>query len=74
MAWSSPFFFRAPAAVLMGADDGGVDHHVFGVGVTGQVIQNTLENPAMHHRLKRWCVLFQEPKCAGKSRHGTPVR
>ncbi len=46
MAWSSPFFSR-PGAVLMGADDGGVDHHVFGVGVTGQVIQNTLENPAL---------------------------
>ena len=31
----------------MGADDGGVDHHVFGVGVAGQVIQNTLENSAL---------------------------
>jgi len=31
----------------MGADDGGVDHHVFGVGVAGQMIQNTLENSAL---------------------------
>jgi hypothetical protein len=46
MAWSSPFFLR-PGAVLMGADDGGVDHHVFGVGVAGQMIQNTLENSAL---------------------------
>ncbi len=28
--------FSRPGAVLMGADDGGVDHHVFGVGVAGQ--------------------------------------
>ena len=31
----------------MGADDGGVDHHIFGVGVAGQVLQNTLENSAL---------------------------
>jgi hypothetical protein len=31
----------------MGADDRGVDHHVFGVGVAGQVIQYTIENAAL---------------------------
>ena len=31
----------------MGADDRGVDHHVFGVGVAGQAIQNTIENAAL---------------------------
>ena len=31
----------------MGADDGGVDHHVFGVGIAGQVIQHTIENAAL---------------------------
>jgi len=31
----------------MGADDRGVDHHVFGVGVAGQVIQHTIENAAL---------------------------
>jgi hypothetical protein len=46
MAWSSPFFSR-PGTVLMGPDDGGVDHHVFGVGVAGQVIQYTIENAAL---------------------------
>jgi len=46
MAWSSPLFSR-PGAVLIGADDRGVDHHVFGVGVAGQVIQDTIENAAL---------------------------
>ena len=31
----------------MGADDRGVDHHVFGVGIAGQVIQYTIENAAL---------------------------
>jgi hypothetical protein len=46
MAWSSPLFSR-PGAVLMGADNRCVDHHVFGVGVAGQVIQDTIENAAL---------------------------
>jgi hypothetical protein len=46
MAWSSPLFF-APGAVLMGADDRCVDHPVFDVGVARQVIQNTIESPAL---------------------------
>jgi hypothetical protein len=33
--------------MLMGADDRGVDHHVFGVGIAGQVIQYTIENAAL---------------------------
>jgi hypothetical protein len=31
----------------MGADNRCVDHHVFGVGVAGQVIQDTIENAAL---------------------------
>jgi len=46
--WPGPRpFFSRPGAVLMGADDRGVDHHVFGVGVAGQVVQHTIENAAL---------------------------
>jgi hypothetical protein len=31
----------------MGADNRCVDHHVFAVGVAGQVIQDTIENAAL---------------------------
>jgi hypothetical protein len=31
----------------MGADNRCVDHHAFGVGVAGQVIQDTIENAAL---------------------------
>jgi len=31
----------------MGAYDGGVDHHVFIVMITGQQLENALENPAL---------------------------
>ena len=33
--------------MLMGAKDRRVDHHVFGVAVAGQALQNALENPAL---------------------------
>ena len=40
-----PFFSR-PGAMLMGADDGGVDHHVFLVVICRQHLENVLENTA----------------------------
>ena len=39
----SPFFF-VRGAVLMGAHDDGIDHHVFIVVVAGQRFENALEN------------------------------
>jgi hypothetical protein len=30
----------------MSTDDGGIDHHVFVVGIAAQQLENTLENPA----------------------------
>ena len=42
----SPFFSRA-GAVLVRAHDGGVDHHVFVVGIARQQLENALENAAL---------------------------
>jgi len=47
----SPFFSCA-GAVLVSAHDGGVDHHVFVVVVTGQQLENALENPALRPAAK----------------------
>ncbi len=45
MAWQTPFFSR-PGAMLMGADDGGVDHHVFIIVISRQHLEDTFENVA----------------------------
>ena len=42
----SPFFSCA-GAVLVSADNGGIDHHVFVVVIARQHFENALENPAL---------------------------
>ena len=42
----APFFSRT-GAVLMGAHNGGVDHHVFIVVIAGQQFEDALENPTL---------------------------
>src|SRR5262249_37296840 len=44
IAWS-PSFLGA-GAVLMSTHNGGVDHHVFVVGITRQQSENAIKNPA----------------------------
>ena len=41
MAWSSPFFW-APAAMLVGAQHGAVDHRVFVIGVGYEMLKHPL--------------------------------
>src|SRR6266700_3994919 len=40
-------FFSGTGAVLMSTYDGGVDHHVLIVGIAGQQLEHTLENPGL---------------------------
>src|SRR6266700_8264312 len=40
-------FFSSTGAVLMSTYDGGVDHHVLIVGIAGQQLEHTLENPGL---------------------------
>jgi hypothetical protein len=41
-------------AVLVGAHNDGVDHHIFGIGIARQQLKNVFENPRFFaHRLKR---------------------
>jgi hypothetical protein len=40
-------FFSRPGAMLVGADNGGIDHHVFVVVIARQQFENTIENPAL---------------------------
>src|SRR6267142_2740699 len=40
-------FFSRPGAMLVRADNGGIDHHVFIVVIARQHLENTLENPAL---------------------------
>src|SRR5713101_1782937 len=40
-------FFRCAGAVLMRPDNGAVDHGVFVVGISGQVLKNALPNPVL---------------------------
>jgi hypothetical protein len=46
IAWSSSFFGGA-GAVLVGPDDGAVDHRVFVVGIGGQMLEDLLPDPAL---------------------------
>lgn len=47
MAWSSePPFYGHTRAVLGGADDGGLHHHVFVVVIAGQKVEHAFENTA----------------------------
>ena len=39
--------FLRPGAMLMRADNGGIDHHVFVVVIARQHLENSLENPAL---------------------------
>ena len=39
-------FWPHTGAVLMGAHNGGVDHHVFIVVIAGQQFEDALENPS----------------------------
>jgi Integrase core domain len=41
----------------MSTDDGGIDHHVFVVGIAAQQLENTLENPAFHPSVFRRAIL-----------------
>ena len=40
-------FFSRSGAVLVSADNGGIDHHVFVVVIARQHLENALENPAL---------------------------
>jgi len=40
-------FFSRTSAVLMSSHDGGVDHHVFVIGIACQKLENSLENAAL---------------------------
>jgi hypothetical protein len=41
----------------MSTDDGGIDHHVFVVGIAAQQLENTLENPAFRPSVFRRAIL-----------------
>src|SRR6202011_4386990 len=40
-------FFSRTSAMLVRADNGGIDHHVFLIVIARQQLENTLENPAL---------------------------
>src|SRR4029079_11497613 len=45
-------FFSCTGAMLVSANNGGVDHHVFVVVIAGQLLENALENPALRPPIK----------------------
>src|ERR1700730_5658304 len=45
--WLAGRFFSRPGAMLARADNGGIDHHVFVVGIARQQLENALENSAL---------------------------
>jgi len=44
---------------LMSTDDGGIDHHVFVVGIAAQQLENTLENPSGIERFMNLLAMRQ---------------
>jgi hypothetical protein len=46
MAWSPPTFLGA-GTMLMGADDGAVDHRVFVVGIRGEMFEDPLPDAGL---------------------------
>ena len=50
--WLVRRFFSRTCTVLMGAYDGGVNHHVFVIVITRQQLENTLKNPALRPSTK----------------------
>jgi hypothetical protein len=58
--------------MLVGAHNGGIDYHVFVVGIARQQLKNTLENPALGPPAEALVDDFPIPKRAGRSARGRP--